>query len=68
MVLISSAVGSIVGVADAEEEVGEVVLVVKPEAVVDFGAAVELVLVLAEAVISDKFGLAAASGFFSSLS
>ena len=57
-----------VGDANAEDEVDEVVLVVKPEDSVDFGAAVELVLEIIEGVISDKFGLAAISVFGSALS
>ena len=68
VVLISSDAESTVGVADAEDEVDEVVLVAKPEDSVDFGAAVELVLDIVEGVISDKFGLAAISVFCSSLS
>ena len=68
LVLTASDVESTVGDANAEDEVDEVVLVVKPEDSVDFGAAVELVLEIIEGVISDKFGLAAISVFGSALS
>ena len=59
VVLISSVVGSSIGVADAEDVEELVVLVVKPEDSVDFGATLELVVDLVETVMSERFGLAA---------
>ena len=55
----SSVVGLNVGVLDAEDVEELVVLVVKPEDTVDFGAALELVLDSIEIVMSESFGLSA---------
>ena len=59
VVLMSSVVGLNVGVLDVEDVEELVVLVVKPEDSVDFGAALELVLDSIETVMSETFGLSA---------
>lgn len=55
VVLMSSVVGLNVGVLDAEDVEELVVLVVKPEDTVDFGAALDSI----EIVMSESFGLSA---------